>query len=97
MSDRQLAGACRLGFQGFGSAGAVRTRAGPETPRAPPWTLGAGSLKNSFNPCYRFKAQSLACSAGKHRKKLPCEFGRDCFLFQREKVHLQTQTGSPTA
>lgn len=44
VSDGQLAGACRLGFQGVGSAGAVRTRAGPETRRAPPWTLGAGSF-----------------------------------------------------
>ena len=41
--DGQLAGACRLGFQGVVSAGAVRTRAGPETRRAPPWTVGAGS------------------------------------------------------
>lgn len=44
VSDGQLAGACRLGFQGVGSAGAVRTRAGPETRRAPPWTLGRRQL-----------------------------------------------------
>lgn len=47
VSDGQLDGAWRLGFQGVGSAGAVRTRAGPETHRAPPWTQGADSLSPS--------------------------------------------------
>lgn len=41
MSDGQLAGAWRLGYQGFGSASAVRTRAGPETRGAPPRTQRA--------------------------------------------------------
>lgn len=44
VSDGQTDGAWKLGFQGVGSAGAVRTRAGPETQRAPPWTPGAASF-----------------------------------------------------
>lgn len=63
VSDGQLDGAWKLGFQGVGSAGAVRTRAGPETQRAPPWTLGADSFSlnssRSLSVCI-FTSQSLA-------------------------------------
>lgn len=84
MSDGQLAGACRLGFQGVGSAGAVRTRAGPETRRAPPWTLGAGSfsLYSESSLCYVHVCITICGIFWRERgEKLPFEFGQDWFIF----------------
>lgn len=95
MSDGQLDGAWKLGFQGVGSAGAVRTRAGPETQRAPPWTLGADSFSlnssRSLSVCI-FTSQSLAFLFffSGAEKTIPFEFGQDCFLFQSEEMRLQT-------
>lgn len=89
VSDVQLAGACRVGFQGVGSAGAVRTRAGPETRRAPPWTLGAGSFAlcsyKILCRC-RFTAQRRRVWG----EKCVCEFCAGLFSFPARRHWLQT-------
>lgn len=103
--DGQLAGACRLGFQGVGSAGAVRTRAGPETRRAPPWTVGAGSqlLSSELNkPVYVYLHHSFCAvffSAVSAEKTTLLIFLDRTIFFSffpaRRKTRLQSPTYKP--